>query len=139
MINFSKQMCKMGLTKSQLEILHILWSSDGPLSVREIADKSKYRIAGRLIVSAVIENLLAKEAVYQAGTFHSYSNKKETVILLYAAQIRFDEYYSGKFKGISSKNLCRLMERMLQTDWFSLKQLWALSAHLEEKTKPFRD
>ena len=69
-------MCKMGLTKSQLEILHILWSSDGPLSVREIADKSKYRIAGRLIVSAVIENLLAKEAVYQAGTFHSYSNKK---------------------------------------------------------------
>ncbi len=129
----------MKLTKSQLEILYILWSSDAPLSVREIADKSKYQIASMLIVSVIIENLLAKGAVYQAGTFRSYSDKKETVILLYAAQIRFDEYYCEKFKSTSSNNLYYLMKRMLQTERFSLKQLRDLSALLEEKKKPFRD
>lgn len=127
----------MKLTKSQLEILHILWSSDGPLSVREIADKSKYRIAGRLIVSAVIENLLAKEAVYQAGTFHSYSNKKETVILLYAAQIRFDEYYAEKFQSITPWNLFHLIEKLLQSDMLSPRQLRELSALLNEKLRSY--
>lgn len=68
----------MKLTKTQLEILQILWSSDTPLSVQGIAEKLKYRIAGRLIISIAIENLLAKEAVYRAGSFHDYSGKKKS-------------------------------------------------------------
>ena len=126
----------MRLTKSQLEVLHILWASDIPLSVQGIAEKSKYRIAGRLIVSIAIENLLAKDAVYRAGSFHSYSNKKETVLIQYAAKIRFDEYYAEKFQNITPRNLFRLIEKMLQSDRLSPKQLRELSALLDEKLKP---
>ena len=127
----------MRLTKSQLEVLHILWASDIPLSVQGIAEKSKYRIAGRLIVSIAIENLLAKDAVYRAGSFHSYSNKKETVLIQYAAKIRFDEYYAEKFQNITPWNLFRLIEKMLQSDRLSPKQLRELSALLDEKLKPY--
>lgn len=129
----------MRLTKSQLEVLHILWSSDTPLSVQGIVEKSKYRITGSLIVSVAIENLLAKDVVYRAGSFHSYSNKKETVLILYAAKIRFDEYYAEKFKNITPRNLFRLIEKMLQSDKLSPRQRRELSALLDEKCKPFEN
>lgn len=129
----------MRFTKLQLKVLHILWSSDTPLSVQGITEKSKYQIAGRLIISIAIENLLAKDVVYRAGSFHSYSNKKETVLILYAAKIRFDEYYAEKFKNITPWNLIHLIEKMLQPDKFSPKQLRELSSLLDEKSKPFEN
>lgn len=103
----------MKLAKSQLEILHILWSSDTPLSIQEIAERSKYRFAGRIIVDFVVEELLAKKAVYRAGSFHDYSGKREIVLILYAAEIHFDEYYAEKFKNITPRNLFNLIERLL--------------------------
>lgn len=121
----------MKLSKLQLEVLHILWAVDTPLSVQGIAEKSKYRIAGRFIISIAIENLLAKDAVYRAGSFHSYSNKKETVLIQYAAKIRFDEYYAEKFQSITPRNLFHLVENMLQSDKFSPKQLRELSSLLD--------
>lgn len=127
----------MKLTRVQLEILHILWSSDTPLSVQGIAEKSKYRIAGRLIISIAVENLLAKEAIYRAGVFHSYSDKRETVIIQYSANISFDEYYAEKFQNITPQNLFSLIEKMLQSGKLTPKQLRELSALLNEKLKPF--
>lgn len=109
------------------------------MSVQGIAEKSKYRIAARHIISFAIENLLAKDAVYRAGSFHSYSNKKETVLIQYAAKIRFDEYYAEKFQNITPWNLFYLIEKMLQSDKFSPKQLRELSSLLDEKCKPFED
>ncbi len=123
----------MTLTNLQLEILHILWTSDTPLSLQEITERSKYRIAGRVIVPVIIENLLAKDAVYRAGAFHSYSNKKETVLIQYAPKIRFDEYYAEKFKNIAPRNMFNLMEKMLQSERLTPKQLLELSALLNEK------
>lgn len=129
----------MRLTKLQLEVLHILWASDTPMSVQGIAEKSKYRIVGRLIIPIAIENLLAKDVVYRAGSFHSYLNKKETVLILYAARIRFDEYYAEKFRNITPWNLFHLIEKMLQSDMLSPKQLRELSSLLDEKSKPFEN
>ena len=127
----------MRLTKLQLEILHILWAADMPLSVQGIAEKSKYRIAGGLIISIAVENLLAKEAIYRAGVFHSYSDKRETVIIQYSANISFDEYYAEKFQNITPQNLFSLIEKMLQSGKLTPKQLRELSALLNEKLKPF--
>lgn len=130
-------MANMRLTKLQLEILHILWAADMPLSVQGIAEKSKYRIAGGLIISIAVENLLAKEAIYRAGVFHSYSDKRETVIIQYSANISFDEYYAEKFQNITPQNLFSLIEKMLQSGKLTPKQLRELSALLNEKLKPF--
>ena len=54
---------EMRLTKSQLEVLHILWASDTPLSAQGIAEKLRYQIGSSLIVSIAIENLLAEDAI----------------------------------------------------------------------------
>jgi len=127
----------MNLTKMQLEILHILWVSDTPLSLQEITERSRYRIAGSAIVPIIIENLLAKEAVYQSGVFHSYSDKRKTVLAQYSANLRFDEYYAERFKNIAPRNLFNLMERMLQSEKLTPKQLRELSALLNEKLSSF--
>lgn len=123
----------MLLTPSQLELLHILWAADAPLSLREIAERSRYRIASKFIVSIIIENLLVKEAVYRAGVFHSYSGKRETVFVQYSANIRFDEYYAERFQHITPQNFVYLMERIIQSDKCSPKQLRELSSLLNEK------
>lgn len=126
-------MANMRLTKLQLEILHILWAADMPLSVWGIAEKSKYRIAGRLIVSIAVENLLAKEAIYWAGIVCSYADKGESVLIQYSANISFDEYYAEKFQNITPQNSFSLLEKMLQSGKLTPKQLRDLSALLNEK------
>ncbi len=123
----------MKLTKVQHEVLHILWASDTPLSVQGIAEKSKYRLVGRLIISIAIENLLAKNAVYQAGFSHCCLNKKENILVLYAATVRFDEYYVEQFQNITPINIFNLIGKMLQSNKLSPKQLRELSALLDGK------
>lgn len=104
------------------------------MSVQGIAEKSKYRIAGRLIISIAIDNLLAKDAVYQAGAFHDYSGEIEKVLILYAAKIRFDEYYVEQFKNITPRNYFNLTEKMLQSNKLSPNELCVLSDILSAKT-----
>lgn len=123
----------MKLSNIQLSILHILWSSNRPLSLQEITEKLYYRSAGRIIASIAIENLLAKQAIYRAGSFQSYSNKKETVLILYAATVRFDEYYIDLFQNITSINIFYLTEKMLQSNKFTSEQLREFSKLLGGK------
>lgn len=92
-----------------------------------------YRSAGRIIASIAIENLLAKQAIYRAGSFQSYSNKKETVLILYAATVRFDEYYIDLFQNITSINIFYLTEKMLQSNKFTSEQLREFSKLLGGK------
>lgn len=59
------------------------------------------------------------------------------ILVPYAAKIRFDEYYAVKLQSITPWNLFRLIEKMLQSDRLSPKQLRELSALLDEKLKPY--
>lgn len=127
----------MRFTKLQLEVLHILWSADTPLSKQEIADRSKYRFAKKLIVSIAIDKLLTKRAVYMAGFIENYLNKKETVILQYAAKTRFEEYYAEEFKKVAPGNLFHLIKRILQLDKLSPKQIRELYDFLVDKLKAY--
>lgn len=129
----------MKLSKSQLEILHVLWSLDGPLSMREIADKRKYHIVNRFIVMVTIENLLVKGALYRAGYFHSYSGKREDILVQYAAQLEFDEYYAEKFENIAPQNIFKLMVKIFESDKLNPRQLWSLAALVNAKLKAFED
>lgn len=129
----------MKFTRLQLRILHILWAANSPLSIQEIAEKTKLRLAARFITTLVIENLLAKGAVYRAGAFHSYAEKKEVVLIRYSAGLRFDEYYADKFKSITPWNLFNLIGSLLRADRLSPKQLRELAALLAERTAPFEN
>ena len=130
-------MGNMKFTKLQFEVLHILWSADTPLSMQEIADRSKYRFAKKLIVSIAIDKLLTKRAVYMAGFIENYLNKRETIILQYAAKIRFEEYYAEEFKKVAPGNLFYLIKKMLQLDKLSQKQIRELYDFLVDKLKAY--
>lgn len=128
----------MKLTKPQLRLLQILWSSDKPLTIQGIANKSRYRFAGRLIVSAILEALLEKDAIFRAGALYSYSEKKEHVEIFYAAKLRFSDYYAENFKTITPYNLFHLIESIIQSDSLTCNQLRSLSELIDEKLKPWK-
>ena len=122
----------MKLTKSQLEVLHILWSSDKPQSIQEIVQRSKYRFIGNIIVSFIVKTLQEKEVIYQAGAFHSYTGDKETVVIVYSSKICFDEYYNEKFRNIAPINIFCLQKKLLYSDNLSLHMLHDLEKVLTE-------
>lgn len=105
------------------------------MSVQEISERSKYWFVGRLTVSIIIEDLMAKDAVYQGGFFQSYSGKREVSLVMYAAKIRFSDYYAEKFKTISPHNLFSLTEDIINSDSLSPDQLQSLSTLIDEKMK----
>ena len=105
--------------------------------MQEIADRSKYRFAKKLIVSIAIDKLLTKRAVYMAGFIENYLNKRETIILQYAAKIRFEEYYAEEFKKVAPGNLFYLIKKMLQLDKLSQKQIRELYDFLVDKLKAY--
>lgn len=105
--------------------------------MQEIADRSKYRFVRKLIVSIAIDKLLTKRSVYTAGFSKNNLNKRETIILQYAAKIRFEEYYAEEFKKVALGNLFHLIKRILQLDKLSSKQIRELYDLLADKLKAY--
>lgn len=114
-----------------------MWSTDTPLSMKQIADRSKYRFARKLIVAIAIDRLLTKRAVYMAGFVENYLNKREAITIQYATKIRFEEYYAEEFKKVAPGNLACLVEKILRSDKLSPTQIQELSVLLADKLKAY--
>lgn len=89
-------------------------------------------------MSAILEALLEKDAVFRAGALYSYSEKKEHVEIFYAAKLRFWDYYAENFKTITPYNLFHLIEGIIQSDSLTCNQLRSLSELIDEKLKPWK-
>ena len=103
----------MEFTTPQLEILSILWSSETPLSLSEIAERTKYRFAASFIVRILVGDMLAKKMIYKAGS--QYNLLSEENYVRFSPAVRFEEYYLTSFREITPSNLYRLTEKLLQT------------------------
>lgn len=128
---------KMNFSKTELSIMNILWSSDTAMSAKEIAKRTKYRFAGGLRVSLIIEDLLEKDAIYCAGAFRVFSLKKEIVSDSFAPSISFAEYYKEQFKNIAPYNISQLLKKLLSTDRLSLQMLHEINDIVCERIKQF--
>ena len=103
----------MNFTAPQLEILSILWSSETPLSLSQIAKQTKYRFAASFIVRILVGDMLAKKIIYKAGSQCNLLLEEDHVC--FSPTMRFEEYYLTSFPRITPTNLYRLIEKLLQT------------------------
>ena len=103
----------MKLSRWELEVLHILWSYDEPLTTQEIASRLRHHYLKKAIATLVIDNLIDKRVVTQSGVYQDFARKTNTTTPSFTSAIKFADYYSEHFEGISSKNLFDLCKRLV--------------------------
>lgn len=117
----------MNLSISQAKILHILWTSETSMSIKEIANHAKYHLASSIIVSLIVDELLAKKAVVQSGVFSSFSRKRECKDSYFLPNIQFADYYAKIFEDIAPQNVFRLLDKLLRSDKLTSQMLRELN------------
>lgn len=101
------------LTKKEHEIMTILWSSDRPMPISEIADRTKTVAPNSM--HPMINNLLAKNYIRIAGNVKMVKTSSR----LYAAAITVEEYVSSQIVSIykashTAMDMARLMSSFVK-------------------------
>lgn len=122
----------MLLSRIELEILHIFWSSTVPLSVDEISTRLGFFLLKKETARIAIDSLLSKQYVSQTGLYQNYSKRPTNNIPLYTSVIRFVDYYSIHFEKITSNNLFDLCKWLLTTITFTEEMQQELSHILSD-------
>jgi hypothetical protein len=117
---------KMKLSRLELEVLHILWTSDAPLTMQEIADRLRHHYFKKAIATLVLDNLIDKHAVTQSGVYQDFSRKTNT-IPSFTSAIRFVDYYSALFEKISSRNLFDLCKWLADSNMLTVEMKQVIS------------
>lgn len=96
----------MELTKSELEIMNVLWGEDRPLSRNDIITLSTDRTWKESSIHILLNGLLKKGAIVESG----FIRCGKTFGRLYAANVSYDEYYEKNvFNGGGSNKVLPLL------------------------------
>lgn len=122
----------MELTKSELEVMNVLWQANRPLSRSEILTLSTSKTWKDSSIHILLNGLLNKNAIKEAG----YVRSGKTFGRLYAANISCQEYYAKNvFAGISKEVLPMLFSALIQSDGISPELINELEDMLEKRKR----
>lgn len=122
----------MELTKSELEVMNILWQANRPLSRSEILTLSINKTWKDSSIHILLNSLLKKDAIKEAG----YVRSGKTFGRLYAASISCQEYYARHVFADSSKEvLPMLFSALIQSDRISPELIDELEDMLEKRKR----
>lgn len=118
---------RMTITAPELDVLHIIWSSDRPLTVSEISSQSSFKFFKGVIINLVIDSLLEKKLIVRSGVYQVFTEKDELPTYSYTTTISFSDYYTKKFSAISPHNMFRLTEALIRSKKLNPQMLQELS------------
>lgn len=122
----------MELTKSELEVMNVLWQANRPLSRSEILVLSTSKTWKDSSIHILLNGLLNKNAIKEAG----YVRSGKTFGRLYAANISCQEYYAKNvFAGSSKEVLPMLFSALIQSDGISPELINELEDMLEKRKR----
>ena len=122
----------MELTKSELEVMNVLWQANRPLSRSEILTLSTSKTWKDSSIHILLNGLLNKNAIKEAG----YVRSGKTFGRLYAANISCQEYYAKNvFAGSSKEVLPMLFSALIQSDGISPELINELKDMLEKRRR----
>lgn len=122
----------MELTKSELEVMNVLWQANRPLSRSEILTLSTSKTWKDSSIHILLNGLLNKNAIEEAG----YVRSGKTFGRLYAANISCQEYYAKNvFAGSSKEVLPMLFSALIQSDGISPELINELEDMLEKRKR----
>ena len=122
----------MELTKSELEVMNVLWQTSRPLSRNEILTLSTNKTWKDSSIHILLNGLLKKEVIKEAG----YVRTGKTFWRLYAANISCKEYYAKNVFADSSKEvLPMLFSALIQSNGISPELINELEDMLEKRKR----
>ena len=89
----------MELTKSELEIMNVIWKADRPLTRGEILKFLNDKTWKDSSIHILLNGLMKKNAICEAG----FAKSGKTFGRVYAANLSGEEYYSSKVFSFCGK------------------------------------
>ena len=121
----------MELTKSELEVMNVLWVEGRPLSRNDIITLSTDRTWKESSIHILLNGLLNKGAIVESG----FVRCGKTFGRLYAANISYDEYYEKNVfnGGVSDKLLPLLLASFINRDDVTVDLMDELEAMIQKR------
>lgn len=124
---------RMKITAAELDVLHILWASDRPLTTSEMVGMSQFKLFRGAIINSAIDSMVKKKLLVQSGLYQVFSSENELPTYSYTAAISFSDYYMKKFSSISPHNMFRLSEALIRSKKLNPQMLQELSSLLASR------
>ena len=121
----------MEFTKSELEVMNVLWQANRPLSRSEILTLSTGKTWKDSSIHILLNGLLNKNAIKEAG----YVRSGKTFGRLYAANISCQEYYAKNVFAGSKEVLPMLFSALIHSDGISPELISELEDMLETRKR----
>jgi len=120
----------MKLTKSELEIMNVLWRADRPLSRSDILALSTEKSWKDNSIHILLNGMLKKEAIVEAG----FARSGKVWGRLYAPNVSIDEYYNENlFSQTSQKEFPLLFSAMVNREDITTEMIDELESILQKR------
>ena len=122
----------MKLTKSELEIMNVLWNAERPLTRSDILSLSEGKSWKDNSIHILLNGLLKKDAIREDG----FARSGKVWGRLYAPNISIDEYYEENlFSRSGADSIPLLFAAMLKREDISAEMIGQMRSLLDEKQK----
>jgi predicted transcriptional regulator len=120
----------MELTKSEMEIMDVLWESDSPLSRADLLARSEEKTWKDGSVHILLNGLLAKGAICEAGVV----KRSKTYGRTFAPTMTREEYFAATiFSHRHKPEIVGLFAALLSREDITADDLTAIAKLVEDK------
>lgn len=122
----------MELTKSEMEIMDVLWASDKPLSRADLLERSEQKTWKDSSVHILLNGLLHKRAIREAGMV----KRSKTYGRTFEATLTREEYFATTiFSHRHKPQIVGLFAALLQREDISEEDLKQIAELVNRRTK----
>lgn len=122
----------MVLTRSELEIMDVLWAAQAPLSRSDLLERSDEKNWKDSSVHILLNGLLRKEAIREEG----FVKRGKTYARTFVPTMTREEYFAGMVYSFRHKpDLVGLVEALLNRSDVTAQELEAIAALANSKMK----
>ena len=113
----------MELTKSEMQIMDVLWASDVPLSRSDLLEKSEQKSWKDSSVHILLNGLLQKNAIREAG----FVKRSKTYGRTFEPTLTREEYFATTIYSHANKpQIVELFAALLKRDDITAEELEAI-------------
>ena len=122
----------MELTKSELEIMDVLWDQGEPLSRADLLEQSQHKTWKDSSVHILLNSLLSKGAICEAG----FVKRSKTYGRTFVPTMTREEYFATTiFSHRRQPEIVGLMAALLSREDITLEEMKAIGDLVQSKMK----
>ena len=122
----------MELTKSEMEIMDVLWAADKPLSRSDLLERSEEKTWKDSSVHILLNGLLQKGAIQEAGLV----KRSKTYGRVFSPTLTREEYFATTiFSHRHKPQIIGLFEALLRRDDITQEDLAQIAEMVQNKQK----